>query len=68
METALGTRDWSISEVPANVWQAINDLHDEMSRKASEKDLDDILEFVQEGSKSKPNQGNRSAVPNPFEN
>ena len=55
--TALGTCDWSDSEVPANVWQAIDDLHDEMSRKASEKDLEDILEFIQEGSNSKPNQG-----------
>ena len=57
VETALGTYDWSVSEVPANVWQTINDLHDEMSRKATEKDLEDILEFIQEGSNSKPNQG-----------
>ena len=29
-----------------------------MSRKASEKDLEDILEFMQEGLNAKPIQGN----------
>ena len=29
--TSLGKYDWSVSEVPANVWQAIRDLQDEMS-------------------------------------
>ena len=57
VEAALGTRDWSDSEVPANVWQAISDLHDEMSRKATESDLEDILELIQEGPNLQPSQG-----------
>ena len=56
LETSLGRRDWSISEVPANVWQAIRDLQEEMSRKASETDLEDVLEFMQEGTGSNPTQ------------
>ena len=60
VETSLGKRDWSDSELPTNVWQAIQDLRDKMSRKATEKDLSDILEFMQEGSNAKPTQGNSS--------
>ena len=58
LETSLGTRDWSVPELPANVWQAIQDLQGEMSRKASETDLEDILEFLQEGTRAKPTQSN----------
>ena len=57
LETSLGRQDWSESEVPANVWQAIHDLQEEMSRKATERDLEDVLEFVQEGTGSGPGQG-----------
>ena len=57
LEMSLGRCDWSVPEVPANVWQAIHDLQQEMSQKASEKDLEDILEFVQEGTGSNPSQG-----------
>ena len=58
VETSLGTCDWLKSELPANVWQAIHDLQDEMSQKASEKDLEEISEFMQEGLNAKPIQGN----------
>ena len=53
----MGKRDWSVSELPANVWQAIHDLQEEMSRKASERDLEDILEFMQECAGRKLIQG-----------
>ena len=57
LETSLGKCDWSVSEVPANFWQAIRDLQDEMSQKATERDLEDILELIQDDSSSKPTQG-----------
>ena len=37
VETAIGKRDWSIAEVPANIWQAVSDLQDEMSQKRQTK-------------------------------
>ena len=46
-----------VSEVPANVWQAIRDLQDKMSQKAMERDLEDILELIHDDLGSKPNQG-----------
>ena len=57
LETAVGSRDWTDSEVPANIWQALNDLHEEMSKKASEKDLEDVLEFMNVGATPKPREG-----------
>ena len=57
VEAAIGKRDWSTEEVPANIWQALSDLQDEMTRKASNKDLEDILEFLQEDPSSNPPQG-----------
>ena len=56
LETPIGAHDWSVSEVPAKVWQAINDLQDKMSRKASEKDLEDVLEFMNASATSKPGE------------
>ena len=60
VETSLGKRDWLESKLPTNVWQAIHDSRDKMSQMATEKDLSDILEFMQEGSNAKPTQGNSS--------
>ena len=57
LETSIRKCDWSIAELPANIWQAINDLNDKISQKASDKDLEDILEFIQEGSSANPGQG-----------
>ena len=57
LETAVRKCDWSVAKVPANIRQAINDLYDEMSQKASDKDLENILEFMQEGASANPGQG-----------
>ena len=57
LETAIRKRDWSEAEVPPNLWQAISDLQEEMSRKASNNDLEDILEFLHEDPSSNPTQG-----------
>ena len=54
LETSLGKCDWSVSEVPANVWQAIRDLQDKISRKATERDLEDILDLIHDDTGSKP--------------
>ena len=57
METSIGSRDWLVSEVPDNVWQAINDRYEEMSQKTSEKDLEDVLEFIHVSATPKPGEG-----------
>ena len=68
LETAIGKRDWSVAEVPANVWQAISDLHDDMSRKATNRDLEDILEFIQEDASKNPSQGSGVHFQTPLRN
>ena len=68
LETAVRKRDWSVAEVPASVWQAINDLHDKMSWKASDKDLEDILEFMQEGASANLGQGTGVQFQTPLRN
>ena len=68
LETAIRKRDWSIAEVPANIWQAINDLHDEMSQKVSNRDLENILEFIQEDPRKNPTQGTGVCFQTPLRN
>ena len=68
LETAIGNRDWSSAEVPANIWQAISDLREEMSRKATNKDMEDILEFIQEDPSKNPTQGTGVHFQTPLRN
>ena len=57
LETSIGSRDWSVSEGPANLWQAINDLQEEMTKKASENDLEDVLEFINDNATPTTGEG-----------